>query len=552
MPNRNRTILVGLALIVAVCLAYCGVWRFEFVHYDDNSHVFANEHITGGLTPESVRWAFGQFNGAQWIPLTWISFMADVSLFGLNPGAMHVENVALHALNAVLLFLLLSRLTSRIWPAAAVAGIFALHPVNAESVAWICERKNVLSTAFWLLSTLAYVAYAQSKRLAWLACSVVCLALGLMVKAMLVTLPCTLLLLDAWPLGRHRAQSWLRLVGEKIPHFAIAITASVLQMKAAANDGLLWEGSEAPSFMYRAANAGANIVHYLQMLLVPGEYAPMLPLPLSAPIALGIAGWALAASAIVAGWRLRTRTPYVLFGTLWFLGVQVPVSGIVGAGDAVRCDRYLYVPQIGVIIAVVWGMSAMVRKMSREAVATGTGVVLLALGVLTFQTAGHWRNTTTLATHSAAVSPNSIVAQKLSGWAMAREGRLPEAYQYYTTALTLGPSNIEARCARAIVIARMGKNAEAIAEFRTILAAEPGHAEASLNLGSQLFAAGANAEARAILEGMKQTAATHYWLARVADADGRREDGRRHYETALKLATDEAWKEDAVARLLLK
>lgn len=549
MPNRNRTIIVGLALIVAVCLAYCGVWRFEFVHYDDNSHVFANDHITGGLTPESARWAFGQFNGAQWIPLTWISFMTDVSLFGLHPGAMHVENVLLHALNAVLLFLLLCRLTSRIWPAAAVAGIFALHPVNVESVAWICERKNVLSTAFWLLSTLAYVAYAQSKRLAWMACSVVCLALGLMVKAMLVTLPCTLLLLDAWPLGRHRAQSWLRLIGEKIPHFALAIAASVLQMKAAASDGLLWEGSEVPTFIYRAANAGANIIHYLRMVLVPGEYAPMLPLPLDAPIAPGITGWAVAAGAMAAGWRLRVRAPYVLFGTLWFLGVQVPVSGIVGAGDAVRADRYLYVPQIGVLIAVVWGITAIARKMSREAIATGAGVVLMGLGFLAFQTAGQWRNTLTLATHSAAVSPNSIVAQKLSGWAMAREGRLPEAYQYYTTALTLGPTNIEARCARAVVLARMGESKEAIAEFRAILAAEPGHAEASLNLASQLFADGANTAAREILEAMKQTAATHYWLARIADADGRREDGRRHYETALKLARDEPWREDAVARL---
>ncbi len=553
MPNRQRTLVVSIALFVAVCLAYCAVWRFEFVHYDDNNHIFTNPRVNSGLTADNVRWAFGQFNGAQWVPLTWVSFMIDVSVFGLNPGAMHGVNVFFHALNAVLLFVLLSRMTSELWSAALVAALFALHPINAESVAWVSERKNVLSTFFWLLSTLSYFRYTQSLRRAWLAASFIALALGLMVKAMLVTLPFTLLLIDVWPLARHRTTSWMRLVVEKIPLFILAIGASVLQMRAAVSDGLLWEGGDAPTFSYRLLNAGANILHYLQMLVVPTDYAPMLPLPQTAPLALGIAGWTFTAIVLAAGWRFRKTVPFVLTGFLWFLGTQVPVSGIIGAGDAVLCDRYMYVPQIGIWIALVWSLQTATRKMSRESLATAVGVVLAILGVVTFQTAGHWKNSTALFQQAAAVSPQSIVAQKLAGWSLARDGRLRESLEAYNAVIKLAPMHAEARTSRAIVLGRLGQNAAAISEFRAVLAADPGNSEARLNLATQLFATGAIAEARTTLDGFKQpaelAATVEYWRARIADADGRRAEALQHYATALTRAKDEGWKFDASERI---
>ncbi len=550
MPNRQRTLIVSIALLVAVCLAYCGIWRFEFVHYDDNTHIFGNERVNTGLSLSNVGWAFRQFNGAQWIPLTWLSFMADVSLFGLNPGAMHCVNIALHALNAVLLFLLLHRLTREFWPAAAVAAIYALHPVNVESVAWLSERKNVLSTAFWLLSTLSYVRYAESGRRAWMLACFLCLALGLMVKAMLVTLPCTLLLLDAWPLGRNRTTSWPRLVLEKLPLFALSALASFLQMKAAANDGLLWEGSDAPTFAYRAMNAGANILQYMQLIFIPTEYAPMLPLPREIPVAMGLAGWAFSAATLALGWRLRASAPYVLVGFLWFLGTQFPVSGIVGAGDAVRCDRYLYIPEIGVLLVAVWALKKPVAKLSREAAVTLATAILGTLAWLTHDAAAHWRNTTALATHAAAVSPESVPAHKLAGWVFAHDGKFAEALRHYDDALQLAPGHLEIRCARAVILAKLGQRQPSIAEFRAILAASPDHLEAKVNLGMQLFATGDLAQARAILEPIAvpgtNAATIQYWLARIAHLEGKRDEAKRRYTEALRLARDEPWMDEAL------
>ena len=550
MPNRQRTLIVSIALLVAVCLAYCGIWRFEFVHYDDNTHIFGNERVSTGLSLGNVGWAFRQFNGAQWIPLTWLSFMADVSLFGLNPGAMHSVNIALHALNAVLLFLLLHRLTREFWPAAAVAAIYALHPVNVESVAWLSERKNVLSTVFWLLSTLSYVRYAEGRRHAWMLACFLCLALGLMVKAMLVTLPCTLLLLDAWPLGRNRTTSWPRLVLEKLPLFALSALASYLQMKAAANDGLLWEGGDAPSFAYRAMNAGANVLQYMRLIFIPTDYAPMLPLPREIPVAMGLAGWAFSAATLALGWRLRASAPYVLVGFLWFLGTQFPVSGIVGAGDAVRCDRYLYIPEIGILIAIVWALQKSVAKLSREAAFTLAAVILGTLAWLTHETAAHWRNTTALATHATAVSPESVPAHKLAGWVFAHDGKFAEALRHYDAALHLAPGHLEIRCSRAVVLAKLGRRESSIAEFRTILAASPDHLEAKVNLGMQLFATGDLPQARAILAQITtpgaNAATIQYWLARIAHLEGKHEEAKRRYTEALQLAKDEPWMDEAL------
>jgi tetratricopeptide (TPR) repeat protein len=524
MPSRNRTLLACLVLAAAVLLAYCGAWRCGFVDYDDNTHVFENPHITSGLSGENIRWAFGQFNGAQWIPLTWLSFMLDASLFGLNPGAMHVVNVLFHLANTLLLFALLRRMTGAFWRSFAVAALFGLHPVNVESVAWIAERKNVLSTFFWLLATLAYVRHAARPRVLPMVLVAALLACGLMVKAMLVTLPCTLLLLDFWPLARWRTEKWTRLTVEMIPLFALSAVACWLQIRAAQHDNLLWSAS-ALQPGYQGFNALANVVRYLGLLAFPADLAPMYTLPARTPVFMGLLGAGLIAVLLTAGIALRKRTPALLVGTLWFLGTQVPVSGLVSAGDAVLCDRYLYVPGIGVFVAAVWSVAALRVRWRPALVVPVAGCAAVVLGALTFLQVGHWQNSRALFTHAAEVSPGSIVARKHAGWILEREGRLAAARAQYEAALALAPDLSDARCSLGIVLARMGRHSEAIAEFRRVLIEQPADSDARVNLGTQLLAAGEIAESASVLgEAVARNPGdpvARHWLerARVAAAE---------------------------------
>ncbi|MEQ1852387.1 MAG: tetratricopeptide repeat protein [Chthoniobacteraceae bacterium] len=498
MPDRHRTLLASLVLAVFVLLAYGAAWRCDFVHYDDHSHVFENAHVTGGLSAENVRWAFTRFNGAQWIPLTWLSFMLDVTLFGLEPGAMHGVNVLLHTANTLLLFALLRTLTASFWRSLAVAALFGLHPVNVESVAWITERKNVLSTFFWLLATLAYVRHAKTPGIARMALVTVLLACGLMVKTMLVTLPFTLLLLDFWPLARTRPTGWLRLVLEKVPLFALSAVASSMQMRAAIHDGLLWPEEMAP-LSYRLLNAFANVLQYLGTLAWPVNLAPMYPLPCTAPVVAGIGGAVAVVLLLAVCVASRKRMPALCVGILWFLGTQVPVSGLVGAGDAVRSDRYLYIPQIGVFIAAVWSIAALRVRWNPVILRPLAATAAILLGTMTFLQVGHWRDTATLLTHTVNVSPDSVVARGLAGWTFARIGRLDAARENYEAALALVPAAPDTHCSLGLVLARMGRLPDAIAQFRQALRYQPDHHIARLNLGTHLLAIGAVAESTMVL-----------------------------------------------------
>ncbi len=494
MPNRKRTLLASLVLVAAVLLAYGAVWRFDFVRYDDASHVFDNPHIATGLSAENIRWAFAQYNAGQWLPLTWISFMLDVSLFGLAPGAMHGMNVLLHAANALLLFTLLRRMTGQFWHSFAVAVLFALHPVNVESVAWISERKNVLSTCFWLLATLAYVRHAARPRAATMALVAVFLACGLMAKAMLVTLPCTLLLLDFWPLARWRTAKWPLLVAEKLPLFALSALACWLQIRAASHDGLLWAAAVQPPG-YGFFCALENVARYLGLLIFPANLAPMYAVPAAVPVLGGLLGAAMIVALFGMGFVLRKSTPAVLVGVLWFLGVQVPVSGLVGTGDAVLCDRYLYVPGIGIFIAAVWGLSSLRVRVSPVLLRPLAAAAAIAMCAFTFAQTRHWRNSLALFTHAAEVSPDSVTAQK------------------------------NVRCALGADLARAGRHAEAVTEFRRVLRDHPGDAEALLGLGAQLLATGAVREsADTLREAAAQNPAdpvAREWLERARTAAGR-------------------------------
>jgi len=458
-----RNLFLLCLLLGAVTLAtYWPVGHHGFVNYDDPDYVTANEVVQRGLTPAGVSWAFTTGHASNWHPLTWLSHMLDVQLYGLQPAGHHLTNVVFHALNAMLLLLLLHQMTRALWRSALVAALFALHPLHVESVAWVAERKDMLSTFFGLLSLLAYARYAQPARRGHPASSMaflrspaywlagLCLALGLMSKPMLVTWPFVMLLLDFWPLRRFELStpnpqpstlnfhlsSLQSLVLEKLPFFALAaLSAAVtlmVQHGAMTNTELLPLGA-------RVANALLAVTQYLQQTVWPANLAVFYPLPTSLPPGQLVAAGALLGGITALAVRWARRHPPVLVGWLWFLGTLVPVIGLVQVGAQARADRYTYLPLIGIFLAVSWSLPLLVRfsRGARWLVSIMGLAALLALAVTSRAQVQHWRDDRALCAHAAAVTPGNymawgglgIVEVKAANWPAAMTN-LTRAYEY--------------------------------------------------------------------------------------------------------------------------
>ncbi|MGA3267810.1 MAG: hypothetical protein ABSE16_13415, partial [Verrucomicrobiota bacterium] len=449
--------LIGLLLALFTLLVYLPAGHDSFLVYDDNDYVTDNQAVQDGLTWGGVKWAFTTGHAGNWHPITWLSHMLDCQLFGLNPGPQHLVNVLFHTANTVLLFVLLLRLTQALWPAALVAALFAWHPLHVESVAWIAERKDVLSTFFGLLAVLAYAqavgaeprpaaektgaAAADVPRFTHHASrfhclALLCFALGLMSKPMLVTLPFVLLLLDYWPLRRLNASTLQRLAAEKIPYFLLAAISSVVTF-------LVQRQSEAVislarvSLRYRLENAPVAVGRYLLKLFWPADLAAFYPLADKiSPLAV-LAAIAVLAVVTVVAWRARRRAPYVLVGWLWFLGTLVPVIGLVQVGGAAMADRYSYIPSIGVFLAVAFGVRAAAQRwqIPRFAVPAAAMVILAGCLVATAHQLRFWRDSDTLFRHALAVTTNNDVAHVNLGVTLDQEGRYEEALaEYYAAA----------------------------------------------------------------------------------------------------------------------
>ncbi|MES1180725.1 MAG: hypothetical protein ABUL66_02560, partial [Verrucomicrobiota bacterium] len=426
----SRPRLVALLLALATLLVYLPVTRNGFVNFDDGDYVTGNRLVKDGLTWAGIRWAFTTFHASNWHPLTWLSHMLDCQLFGLSPGAHHCVNVLWHAANTVLLFVLLLRLTSSLWPSAFVAALFAWHPLHVESVAWVAERKDVLSTCFALLTLLAYTRYAQSttsdrRQVAggfsssffilhssfYLA--LVCFALGLMAKPMLVTLPFVMLLLDYWPLKRFSVSAFrfyrFPLLLEKLPFFLLAAVSCVITYRAQ-DAGASVASLERVPLHLRLENSLVSYPAYLLKTIWPANLAVIYPLPKEIP---GIAAATAAAvliffSTVVA--RARQRSPYLLVGWLWFLGTLVPVIGLVQVGSQSMADRYTYFPLIGVFIAAAFGVHALaVRFQFPKLAAAAAGLTLTACVGLAENQLRHWRDSESLFAHAVAVTKNNDV-----------------------------------------------------------------------------------------------------------------------------------------------
>ncbi len=501
--------LMRKELVVVLCLAALTLAAFRpvldngFVNYDDDAYVYANPHVSSGLTLSTARWAFITTHAANWHPLTWLSHALDVSLFGMNPHAHHLVSLLLHIASVVLLFLVLTGLTRSPWRSALVAALFAVHPLHVESVAWISERKDVLSTLLMFLAMLAYAQYVRGRgknpptpvwtcRMSY-ALVVVLLALGLMAKQMLVTLPFVLLLIDWWPLGRLPAlRSALLAAWEKAPLFALSAAASAAVVAAQRAGGAVHPLSSIP-FGVRAANAVVSCAVYMRKAIWPSNLTVYYPHPMdSLPVWQIVGSAGLVASISVVACLQRRNRPYLLVGWLWYLVTLAPVIGLVQVGSQAMADRYTYVPLVGLFIAVTWLVADLMRP---KAAAAAAVAVIIVLSVLTWHQARTWQNSRTLFSHALSVTRDNDVAHNNLANALREDGETEEAIDHYLAALKITPNDDKVEKNLGLALASIGRYAEAEAHMRRGLAIMPRDARACEVMGEILMAQGKHARA---------------------------------------------------------
>jgi tetratricopeptide (TPR) repeat protein len=489
--------------VAAVLAIYAQTRGHEFVSYDDPGYVAANQALRNGLTRESLWWAFTTFESYNWHPLTWISYLVDYQLHGLHPGGYHLTNVALHATNTLLLFVILRRMTGQAWPSALVAALFGVHPLHVESVAWISERKDVLSGCFWLLTIGSYVRYAERRTRAWYVTTLALFTLGLMAKAMLVTLPFVLLLVDYWPLGRWQPsfepdarRSLGRLIVEKVPFLAVAAAASAMTVYAQSAGGAVAALERFP-LSARVMNALVSYVAYLGKTVWPTGLSVRYPHPGVTPVwkAVVAALILLAVTGMAARW-LRSR-PYVAVGWSWYLGTLIPVIGLVQVGDQAMADRYTYIPLIGVFIAVAWGLrdAAATRPRVRAVVLWVVAPVVVALTAAAWNQTRYWRDSVTLYEHSLSVIEGDPLLHYNLANELREQGRLDDAVRHYEEALRFDPNYVAAHTNLGPILAQQGRTDEAIDHYTAALRLKPDVAETHNNLGMLLGEQGKIAEA---------------------------------------------------------
>lgn len=430
LVRRWQVLLLGLGLFALAFAVFASALGNGFVGYDDPDYVTGNWHVQNGLSWGGVKWAFTSFEAANWHPLTWLSHQLDAELFGLWAWGHHLTSLFLHALNGALLFVVLRKLTACTWRSLVIAALFAVHPLRVESVAWISERKDVLSATFFFLTLLVYGEYVRARgelhecggprphsgagRLCYMSCLVL-FGLGLMAKPMLVTLPFVLLLLDYWPLRRFRPggerYAWRRALLEKVPFLMMAFIVAAVTIVAQGRGGAIIENAPLAS---RMANAVFSYVRYIGKLLWPVDLSPFYPPPPSWPTALVLASALFCIGLVVVGGLTRRRFPWLLVGWLWFVGMLVPVVGLVQAGEQAMADRYSYLPSIGLLIMVVWWLELLVaqadsrgygKQLATCAAALTVCGTLAGLAVLTRAQIRCWQDTRTLFAHALRLDP---------------------------------------------------------------------------------------------------------------------------------------------------
>jgi len=535
LSESSRKTLVCFVLFILTLAVFYQVRHFDFVNLDDPVYVTANRHVQGGLSPEGIRWAFSTAHASFWHPLTWLSLMLDHDLYGLKPGGYHLTSLILHVLNTLLLFWLFHRMTGALWRSAFVAALFALHPLHVESVAWVSQRKDTLSTFFWMLTLCAYVVHTQKQAFHRYLLALACFTLGLMAKPMLVTLPFVLLLLDYWPLNRFQgrdagpspppvspqgggrkrleagpkknasqknmsppkspvparaaspgAVAW-RLVMEKIPFFVLSAVFSAVAYYAQHQVSYITfpVGS-------RIANALVAYVVYLQKTFWPFNLAVFYPFPEALPAWQVLGAALILALTSVAVFAAAKRRPFLMVGWLWYVGILVPVIGIVQVGKHALADRYTYIPLIGLFVMAAWGVPELLKKWrhGRAALIAMTILIIAGLAAVTWTQAGHWKNSMTLLEHALKVTDRNDLAHNNIGIALRGAGKVAEAEFHYREALRIRPDSEQAHFNLGNLLLAGGRTDEAISQYQEALRIRPGYQNAHVNLGAALMSRG--------------------------------------------------------------
>ena len=584
--SRAADIVVSAGLAAINLVVFAPTRNFALVDYDDIDYVVDNPPVRAGLTWPGVKWAFTTGHMANWHPLTWLSHMLDVQLFGDNAGAYHIVSLLFHILNTLLLFAVFRRVTGSLERSAFVAALFAVHPMHVESVAWVAERKDVLSTFFWLLTMWAYSVYVRRQNWRWYGALSFCYALGLLSKPMLVTLPCVLLLMDVWPLRRPLRAS---LLVEKLPLFFLALTSSVVTVIAQRQGGAVVRLDLVP-FSVRVANAIVAYARYLSKLVWPTDLAAMYPMSRAFPDALT---FAIAASVLIAitAFAVRTfrRHPYVLVGWLWFLGTLVPVIGIVQVGIQAMADRYAYVPFIGLFLIIAWGAADLGSRLpvARWTLRIAAAATVTGCAATAAHQVQYWRSSESLWTHAMQVTPDNYFAQANLGYLLWRDGRSTEAIPLFRESIRIRPDFAEVHNNLGVALAGQGELGAAHDEFRVAAQIDPGFVAARNNLaateakirvldsgvarvaadtlarprdltarndlGAALAAQGRIGEAaeqfRKAIEIDARQPDLHFNLGAMLQRQGRKAEAAAEYRTALRLNPRHREARDALARL---
>lgn len=512
-PGNIKQILpliISLLLIMVILIAYWQVKDFDFICFDDKPYVTQNRHVQAGLTVKGFGWAFTTYHVSNWHPLTWLSHMTDCELYGLNPMGHHWTSLQIHLTNTLLLFFILQYMTKALWRSAFVAALFALHPLHVESVAWVAERKDVLSTFFGLLTILSYSFYVKQPNKYKYLVIILFLSLGLMAKPMLVTLPFLLLLLDFWPLGRFRYATVSGLVLEKIPLFVPVVISSCLTFMAQESGGAV-KTLESFSLAVRIANAFVSYASYVVKAIWPHNLTVFYPHPGNAlPMWQVFGAILLVGGASFLAIRSLKKYPYIAVGLFWYLGMLVPVIGLVQVGPQAMADRYTYIPMTGLFIIISWGFSDLSTRWHYRKIflALFAVIILSALTVFTFFQLGYWRNSVALFERAVSITENNCLAHNNLGAALLEKGKPDEAVLHLKEALRIEHGSRAALYNLGMALSDQGKFDEAVLHYNDVLKINP------------------------------KDAVVHNNLADVLSAHGKLDEAVFHYNEALKIDPD--------------
>ena len=497
---------VIFSLPAMVFAIYGQVLSHDFVNFDDISYVTGNKYVQEGLSGKSLAWAFTTNHASNWHPLTWISHILDYQFYELRPSGHHFTSIFLHSINAILLFIILRRMTGALWQSAVVSALFALHPLNVESVAWVAERKNVLSTFFWLMAMWAYSRYTEKNSLTRYLQVLLWLALGLMSKPMLVTLPFVLLLIDYWPLQRFKignekgnpseGKNISRLVIEKIPLLVLVIASSLITYAIQKSTGAV-QSSEQYSPLTKIINALVSYVKYLEKMIWPDNLAVLYPhAGNTLSIWKGVVCAFLLLVISVLAIKMIKKAPYLFVGWFWYLGTLVPVIGIIQVGIQSMADRYAYIPLVGIFVVVVWGLSDLLKKWSlrNRVLAVSSGIIISLFAAVTWSQVNHWRNTSSLFNHTVKVAhkdyPTFSIAYYILGDELESKGDIDGAIENYKKALRLKPNYADANYSLGSILGKRGNYEEAIGHLKIAAEIDSKNSLAHNNLGLALSLSG--------------------------------------------------------------